>query len=703
VTKPLSNSEMDGTEDTSTLKAYVTSLDHILDELARIDIIVRNHVEKWRRHAQNPEFLGLYISEEEVDSLLTEEHSSTVDLTEVESIERDIAEKKDDAMRGGMELRLELLRALFQLAPLEIDATLLVLASELDLKYRKLFAYLQDDVTKKKPTVDLILQLFCKSKEEAIDARKYFGSDSPLVRNLIFHLEDGDSPLLEKTVKLDDRILGFLLGSNELDSNIGSFASLRKPKRGFEELVLAEDLKRQLSSLNDLTFNLKPLFLLHGSCGQPEVAEALCSEVGFPLLIADLERIKAETLETTVRLLLREAKLLGAAVYLDKFDAVSEEARKLLLGEIDKHDGTVFVPSKMEFCLKKKTIKVEIPKPSYLSRLRMWRSLVGEFEGVEELAARFRFGRDKAVAALESAKNRALFRNPANPNLTLDDLYEGCRAQSNSIPFTGKIKPRYMWEDIVLPADKKEQLREICNYVKHYAEVYEVWGFEKHSLGKGLNVLFSGPSGTGKTMAADIIARGLNLDMYKIDLSMVISKYIGETEKALSRIFKDAEECNAVLFFDEADAIFGKRTEVRDAHDRYANIEINYLLQKMEEHEGIVILATNMSKNIDDAFLRRMNFVVEFPFPNEEYRLTIWKKVFPEKTPLDQLDFDFLSKLQISGGNIKNIALTAAFLAAANSGKVKMKHVIMAAKREFQKMGKVCGKEEFGKYYDEIK
>lgn len=204
-------------------------------------------------------------------------------------------------------------------------------------------------------------------------------------------------------------------------------------------------------------------------------------------------------------------------------------------------------------------------------------------------------------------------------------------------------------------------------------------------------------------MAAEIIADELGLDMYAIDLSMVVSKYIGETEKNLNRIFKDAEECNAVLFFDEANAVFGKRTEARDAHDRYANIEINYLLQKMEEHEGIVTLATNMRKNVDDAFLRRMNFIVEFPFPNEEYRLAIWQKVFPEQTPLDNIDFDFLSKLQISSGNIKNIALTAAFLAAENSDKVNMEHIVKAANWEFQKTGKIFGKEEFGKYYKLIK
>ena len=215
-------------------------------------------------------------------------------------------------------------------------------------------------------------------------------------------------------------------------------------------------------------------------------------------------------------------------------------------------------------------------------------------------------------------------------------------------------------------------------------------------------MLFVGPSGTGKTMAAEIIAGELGLDLYKIDLSGVVSKYIGETEKNLSTIFQEAEQSNAILFFDEADAIFGKRSEVKDAHDRYANIEVNYLLQKMEEYEGITILASNFPKNFDDAFTRRLRFIVGFPFPEEVYRHRMWKSMFPPDAPLGQdIDFDFLSrKLKITGGNIKNIALNAAFLAAANAGVIGMKHLIRSTRREFQKMGRLCVKADFEQYFD---
>ena len=282
----------------------------------------------------------------------------------------------------------------------------------------------------------------------------------------------------------------------------------------------------------------------------------------------------------------------------------------------------------------------------------------------------------------------------------MPDLYDACRLHSNQklATLARKITPKYAWDDIVLPADRLEQLREICNHVKYRDRVYGEWGFDrKLSLGKGLSVFFAGPSGTGKTMAAEIIAGELGLDLYKIDLSTVVSKYIGETEKNLSRIFTEAETSNAILFFDEADALFGKRSEVKDSHDRYANIEIGYLLQRMEEYEGVVILATNFRKNMDEAFVRRLHFTVEFPFPNEEDRRRIWEGVWPEDTPRDPgLDLDFLAqRFELTGGNIRNIALAAAFLAADDSGVVVMPHLIRAMQREYQKMGKVVTETEF--------
>jgi SpoVK/Ycf46/Vps4 family AAA+-type ATPase len=251
------------------------------------------------------------------------------------------------------------------------------------------------------------------------------------------------------------------------------------------------------------------------------------------------------------------------------------------------------------------------------------------------------------------------------------------------------------------------QLQHIASWLIHRRVVHTQWGFgAKLSRGKGLNVLFSGPSGTGKTMAAEVLAQEFALELFQIDLSSVVSKYIGETEKNLSAIFREAEHCQALLFFDEADALFGKRTEVKDAHDRYANIEVNYLLQRIEQYEGVVILATNLQRNLDDAFVRRMQDIVEFPFPDETLRERIWRTHFPAEAPLgDDIDFEFLGKqFKLPGGHIKNIVLYAAFLAAREAPSViRMEHLIQATNAEFQKQGKMSVKSDFGRYYDLVR
>ena len=294
---------------------------------------------------------------------------------------------------------------------------------------------------------------------------------------------------------------------------------------------------------------------------------------------------------------------------------------------------------------------------------------------------------------MAAAENLARWRSPDSWQITAADLSAACRAQSS--PKLGslarKIEPKHTWDEIVLPQDSFAQLRELCEQARWRHRVYGEWGFDrKLSLGKGLNALFSGPPGTGKTMAAEVIAGELQLDLYRIDLSQVVSKYIGETEKNLHQIFLEAEAAQAILFFDEADALFGKRSEVKDAHDRYANIEVGYLLQKMEEYEGVAILATNLSRHIDDAFLRRMHFIIEFPFPDLQYRRQIWQGVFPRETPLaDEVDFDVLAReIKLAGGNIKNIALAAAFYTAGNGQIVQMPHLWQAARREHQKLGR---------------
>jgi SpoVK/Ycf46/Vps4 family AAA+-type ATPase len=357
-----------------------------------------------------------------------------------------------------------------------------------------------------------------------------------------------------------------------------------------------------------------------------------------------------------------------------------------------------------------RVIPLELPMIGYEMRVKFWKQTVNIptlNHDIERLATSFLFSPGEIIDSVEDAKGLASLRAPKAPSLRADDLWQAARNLPRHTlgELAQKISTSYTWEDIVLPEDLLQHLREICQQVTYQSKVYDEWGLKsKLPRGAGLSVLFSGLSGTGKTMAAEVIAHELNLDLYKIDLSSVVNKYIGETEKNLKKVFDEAEKSNAILFFDEADALFGKRSEVKDSHDRYSNIEINYLLQKMEEYKGLCILATNMRQALDDAFIRRIRFVVEFSMPEPDQRKIIWQKGFEPQIPHNGVDFEFLSQqFKISGGNIRNITLNAAFLAAAEGGKVEMKHLIRATKREFSKIGKLCLESEFGPYHSLLK
>jgi SpoVK/Ycf46/Vps4 family AAA+-type ATPase len=300
---------------------------------------------------------------------------------------------------------------------------------------------------------------------------------------------------------------------------------------------------------------------------------------------------------------------------------------------------------------------------------------------------------DLAPVAIRSAAHRAIgalhHRAASEPGELAAALWDACRTEARPRleGLAQRIEPVATWHDLVVPEREREQLRQIVLHVRHRTQVYESWGFvERSSRGLGISALFAGPSGTGKTTAAEVLANELRLDLFRIDLSQVISKYIGETEKNLSRVFDAAEQGAAVLLFDEADALFGKRTEVKDSHDRYANIEVSYLLQRMEAYRGVAILTTNRKSSLDQAFLRRIRFVIEFPFPEAPQRAEMWRRVFPSRTPVQDFNIDRLARLRVSGGSIHNIAMGAAFLAADAGRPVLMEHLLAAARAEFAKL-----------------
>ncbi|MBI1298804.1 AAA family ATPase [bacterium] len=722
---------------------YATSLDHIFAELECVDLLIHLAVERARcLDLRDEEFHGFYIPEEEVDVLLaspvglpewaTESHPLLDEEinTALTQLRSSIAQRTEESHRQGETLRLHRLCRLYQLSPLEVDILLLCLAPELDLRYERLYGYLHDDITRKRPSVDLALNLLSPTIAAKVMGRRHFVPSAPLFRHSLLRLVDDptqpQAPLLRRFLVVEPRIVDYLLDGDETDPRLAPYVHLRESAQT-QAAPIDEDTQQSLWKLSQRSLErAEALFLcMQGTygVGRRATAQALTAALGLKLLVVDGETLlDAQNLpfDLALRLLTREARLQNALIYWDSFGLLLTDERRawrdLLLDELATLPQPTFFAADKAWAptadLAVPFITVPFRRPDYPQRVRLWSQFLScgndtTDADVAELAGRFRFSTGQIHDAVATAHNVAQWRDPDTPQLTMDDLRRGCRLQSNPklAELAAKIEPHYTWDDIVLPADRMAQLREIVHHVTYRGLVYDTWGFDgKLAMGKGLNVLFAGPSGTGKTMAADIMAGELSLDLYKIDLASVVSKYIGETEKNLARIFAEAETSNAILFFDEADALFGKRSEVRDSHDRYANIEISYLLQRMETYKGMTILATNLQKNLDEAFARRMHFTVEFPFPGEANRRRIWAQIWPDAMPRSPvLDLDFMAQhFDLTGGAIRNIALSAAFLAADDGDTVQMRHLLHATQREYQKMGKVVIDGEFDAYIHEV-
>ncbi len=706
---------------------YTNNLDHLRDELSRLELAIRLGVERFKAS----DAAGLYVSDAAVDTLLdaAEPPSGPEEedlLLAIEEKREQCGDRMTASLAHGVPLRLPRLARTFRLSPFEADVLLVLLAPELDLKYERLYAYLQDDATRRYPTVDLVCRLLCRMPDEWALARGAFLPSARLVRyGLARYLDSPEpGPLLTRRLRLDDRIVDFLLESDGIDPRIAHCARLVSPQAmdgTFTEAPLAGCLKRYLDEASKQQW----IGLFHGpdSQGQEQAVRNLCGVLNLPLLEIDFEALAEDAagFDGSLRLVLREAALSTAALCLrhtGSLDGDGEKSpviRRSLEAALRDLGWIVFITGPAPWdppdSLKRQWFfRKEFPLPAMPERAVLWEGALRGTElagdvAIEDLAAGFHFGPREIGNAVALAANHSMLRGDADFRLSQTDLLSACRTESSQrlLAFARRVNSPQSWSDLVLPKEQTSQLLEILDYIRHHEIIFSEWGFgAKLGLGKGVNVLFSGPSGTGKTMAGSILANELGLDIYKIDLSSVVSKYIGETEKNLNHVFRDAESSNGILFFDEADALFGKRSEVKDAHDRYANIEVNYLLQKMEEHEGIVILATNFGKNLDESFVRRLQFTLLFPFPEREERLKIWRGIFPDQAPLGKdMDLEFLARrLKISGGNIKNIALSAAFLARSEDHAIGMRHVILAAKREFQKMGKLCLKADFGDYYE---
>ena len=598
------------------------------------------------------------------------------------------------------------LASMFGLEQFDLDTLLLALAPEVDLRYERLFGYLQDDVTRKRPTVDLALNLLCADDDGRLAARARFAADAPLLRHRLMHLVADPNlvhpPLLAQLVCPEQQFVRFLLGTGGLHSElVSSCSNEQTPTGNIADLFVPAEVQAELARFADCIATqtpLPPVWLhSHGARDTTEVARALAHAAGVPLLLLDVTRVPTPDAERILCLARREAWLRGMLLYVGNAEFWLDEpfvATRLATILRDPLCPTLLgstrsIPTELLGV----ALPISLPRPDTSLRHTCWHTALSTLgiaahgSEISALAARFRL----TPAQISAAAHDATLRAHGAPSFAA--LQAAARAQSGDALATvaDKVNAKATWDDLVLPSDAVAQLRELCSRVDHHDLVFNQWGFGRAlSRGRGTAALFSGGSGTGKTMAAEVIANALGLDLYRIDLARVVNKYIGETEKNLERVFNAAESANAILFFDEADALFGKRSEVKDAHDRYANIEVSYLLQKMEEYDGLAILASNLADNLDDAFTRRLAFTIFFPFPDEVARLEIWRRAWPLAASIENnVDRAALARdLKLSGGSIKNIALGAAFSAAANGGIIDETHVAHAVLREYQKAGR---------------
>jgi len=493
-----------------------------------------------------------------------------------------------------------------------------------------------------------------------------------------------------------ERILHYLAGINYLDERLQPL--IRKlaspaflPESQQEAAAKIVQLVRQCDGA-------VPVVQLWGNDadGKLDVSAFATSELGMDCYVlggADLPGT-VEEVELLARLWSREAILLNGILLIDcGSDVPSQAVRRFLL----KAGGVVLLAVAEPVTGEREQISCYIEKPVQAEQLQLWLAALGEHSeryrsALQTVAAEFRFSRrDIERVTCE------LVRQPETGRSAEKDLWRQClRAHGRQMGSLAQhIEVKASWDDLVLPPAQKAILRQIASHLRHRTKVYQEWGFAgKSTRGLGLSTLFAGESGTGKTMAAEVLAGEVDLDLYRIDLSAVVSKYIGETEKNLARIFDMAEDGGFILLFDEADALFGKRSEVRDSHDRYANIEVSYLLQRMELYRGLAILTTNQKKSLDSAFHRRLRFVVNFPFPGRGEREAIWRSIFPAATPRGSLDYTKLAQLQATGGNIRNIALGAAFGAAEEGCAVQMHHILSAAQVEAGKRERALSEAE---------
>lgn len=655
-------------------------------------------VEERRRAAPDSDdrFRGLYITDAHATQLLGKPPPASTLAEGVLPVSHGAS---FETVGDGGE-RLWALGPSFGLDRIDLALLVVAVAPDLDPRFERLYAYLQDDVSRRRATIGLALELVGVHPGDA-GGRGRFGGHGGLIDGGLVLVEEPDRPFLTRPLRAADRVAAHLLGDDRPDPAVRGFVTevQRTGRSSAAESVAGAFRRQRVTYVRD-----RP-----GAAGM-SFAASVAHLAGLGVVALDLGRI-AETRDSTevVRLALREARLRGAAVVAGPVEALAEAhtetlrllamqtARALLVG------SQAWDPRWSDHT----PLLVDAPLLSLVERGDVWRrALDGRHEaGVDpaSVTMQFRLTPDQSYRAAVAASQQASLDDGV---VTVEHLQAGARSQNAAglERLARRIEPRMGWDDLVLPESRLKQLRELVARARFRDLVLDEWGMGKAAKGRGVTALFVGESGTGKTLSAEIVAGVLGLDLYVIDLSTVVDKYVGETEKNLERIFTEADQVNGVLLFDEADAIFGKRSEVRDAHDRYANVEVAYLLQRMERFDGLAILTTNLRSNVDDAFTRRLDVIVDFPMPDDDDRRRIWELNLGRGLPVGaDPDVTFLAEsFSLSGGNIRNIVFTAAYLAADEGSAVTMAQLIRATQSEYRKLGRLSTADEFGPYYAEI-
>jgi SpoVK/Ycf46/Vps4 family AAA+-type ATPase len=615
----------------------------------------------------------------------------------------------DAALGGnGSEPPLGRLRRVFSLSKLDLTIVALLLAPELDHELERAFTFALDDFTRKRGDIGFLARVI-----GAVDARLAdevlirLGEDGPLRRHSVVAIaSNADVSATMRPARVADRIVAFVRGHDTLDELVHGLIRVAERPPALDAVVMSVETLARIERALDSAPNPRVLLAGPDGVGRALAVEALLGTKRRGCVRIDLAGIVAEgKIPERVAAGLREAALRDAAAIIEGGSLGDDVPRPLAHALADGAAGLA-VP--IVFALASRPawiahavpdlLELDVPPPSFRERVELWRRAIppplATQEDLETVASRYAFTGASIMRCARRAIATAKLRGGAGAQVTLDDLGDAARLMFTHRlgGMAQRIPTGFKWDDLVLPKDTLDAVREVVRFARYRPFLLEDWGFAaKLPYGRGISAILAGPPGTGKTMVAQLLAKELGFDLYRIDLSQVVNKYIGETEKNLARIFDEAETSHAVLFFDEADSLFSKRTDVKSSNDRYANLEVNYLLQRMETYDGVTLLATNLEQGLDEAFKRRVRFSVQFELPEEDERRKLWRSMFPPRVPLDpDIDWDLIAKkFEMAGGYIKKAVLRAALMAAETQRPLTTADLVEAARQEYREMGRI--------------